>query len=339
MNQQKRENSLIEKYGVNNISQINGSRDKAKESMRTTCLERYGVEFPVLLPQCNVKGHGGNSKPNQNFERLLVENNFEYVREFPIKNKRYDFKVGNNLIEIDPTITHNSTWSPYGTPVGRRYHYEKSSLARENNMRCIHVFDWDNINKVLNLLKNTDEKIYARKCTIKEVDISTASSFINEHHLQGYIKDKIRIGLFYNNELVSVMTFGKPRYNKKYEYELIRYCSCKRVVGGANKLFKYFTKMYNPISVVSYCDLSKFDGHTYTNIGFKLESVKIGKHWYRQTDGKHILDTSLNKIGFDKLFNTDYGKGTSNTDLMIQEGFVEIFDSGQARYGWYPVCV
>lgn len=28
------------------------------------------------------------------------------------------------------------------------------------------------------------------------------------------------------------MTFGKPRYNKNYEYELLRYCSNYSVIGG-----------------------------------------------------------------------------------------------------------
>ena len=32
-------------------------------------------------------------------------------------------------------------------------------------------------------------------------------------------------------ELVAVMTFGKPRFNKNYEYELIRYATKYKVIG------------------------------------------------------------------------------------------------------------
>ena len=72
-------------------------------------------------------------------------------------------------------------------------------------------------------------------------------------------------GLYYNNELVSMMTFGNPRYTKKVQYELIRYCSSRTIVGGANKLFNYFIQNYQPQSIVSYCDTSKFEGAVYKN--------------------------------------------------------------------------
>lgn len=63
------------------------------------------------------------------------------------------------------------------------------------------------------------------------------------------------------------MSFGKPRYNKNYECELLRLCTKNgyAVVGGAEKLFSYFVKTHNPKSVISYCDLSKFMGNVYKN--------------------------------------------------------------------------
>ena len=95
------------------------------------------------------------------------------------------------------------------------------------------------------------------------------------------------------------MTFGKPRYNKNYEYELIRYCSSKKVVGGAEKLFNYFIKTYNPKSIISYCDWSKFNGNVYSKLGFKYKSYSICKHWYNTKTKKHITDNLLRQRGFD----------------------------------------
>ena len=48
------------------------------------------------------------------------------------------------------------------------------------------------------------------------------------------------------NELIEVMTFGKPRYNKKYEWELLRLCTKFGYIvsGGANKLIKYFIRIH-----------------------------------------------------------------------------------------------
>lgn len=131
------------------------------------------------------------------------------------------------------------------------------------------------------------------------------------------------------------MTFGKPRYNKNYEYELLRLCtkSTYSVVGGAEKLFKYFKVHYTPKSIVSYCDNSKFTGNIYYKLGFTLKSYgKPSKHWYNIKTHVHITDNLLRQRGYDQLFGTNYGKGTSNEQLMLDNGFVEIYDCGQSTF-------
>lgn len=109
-------------------------------------------------------------------------------------------------------------------------------------------------------------------------------------------------------------------------------CSNSKVVGGPEKLFKYFIKAYKPESIVSYCDLSKFTGYMYTNLGFSQKKVSIGKHWFNPKTKQHITDNLLRQRGFDQLFGTSYGKNTSNEELMKQVGFVEIYDCGQVTY-------
>ena len=284
-----------------------------------------------------TKNHGCSSTVEVEFSNILDNNNIEYEQQFHInynsKSYYYDFKVGNILIELNPSVTHNSTWSPYSTPKTKDYHYLKSLAARESGYRCICIWDWDNIDILINLLKSK-ESIYARKCKIRSVCVKDAKSFIDNNHFQGYAKDSIRIGLYYNDKLVSIMTFGKPRYNKKYEYELIRYCSLYNVTGGSEKLLKYFINNYKPSSIISYCDLSKFSGYVYEKLGFKYKNYSIGKHWYNIRDKRHITDNLLRQQGFDRLFNTSYGKGTSNEDLIKDYNYLEIYDCGQAVYVW-----
>ena len=52
-------------------------------------------------------------------------------------------------------------------------------------------------------------------------------------------------------------------------------------------------------------------------------------------NGKHITDNLLRQRGFDQLFDANFGKGTSNEELMQSFGFVEIYDCGQSRYEWH----
>ena len=325
-NVDKIKQTKTEKYGYSNYNNI--------DKIRETCKDKYGCDYACMRPEARINS-GNNSKPNLEFEQLLKDNNIEYEREFTLEKYSYDFKVNNTLIEINPTPTHNVNWTPWNKEHGidKYYHYNKSQLAERYNYNCIHVFDWDDKNKIINLLKPR-ETIGARKCEIKFVPTEEEASFLCCYHLQNYVKSDIALGLYYNDELISIMTFGKPRYNKNYEYELLRYCSCKNVIGGAEKLFKYFITNYNPESIISYCDRSKFNGRVYTKLTFKYLRNRISKHWYCIEDKRHITDNLLRQRGFDQLFNTNYGKYSSNEQLMLEYNFVEIYDCGQSVYYW-----
>ena len=133
------------------------------------------------------------------------------------------------------------------------------------------------------------------------------------------------------------MTFGKPRYNKNYQYELLRLCTKNDcyVIGGVKRLFKCFITEYNPNSIISYCDTSKFTGKVYSEIGFIKEKISSPScHWYNLKTKQHINNTLLLKLGFDKIFGTDFGKGVDNEELMLKNNFIQIYDCGQDSYIW-----
>lgn len=315
---------------------------KVRKKIEQTNLRKYGVPYNCMRKE--VRFRATNSKINQKFQNLLTENNIEWEMEFPIKNKSYDIKIKNQniLIEINPTRTHNS-YKVYATieknGLSTNYHLEKSQLAQENGYFCIHVWDWNDWYKIIDLVNPDKEKIYARKCKIKKVSKEDCKSFEIINHLQGYCnKQDIRLGLYYNDELVQLMTFGKPRYNKNYQYELLRLCSKSgySIIGGAEKLFKHFIKNYSPESIISYCDKSKFTGEVYRKLDMKLIK-ETGPTIIWSKKNEIITSNLLNQYGFDKLFNTNYGKGTSNKELMIQHGWLPVYDCGQMVFEWKNV--
>ena len=177
-------------------------------------------------------------------------------------------------------------------------------------------------------------KIRAHNCELKEVDNSTEAEFLNENHYQGYVPSSWCRGLYYNNELVCIMSFGKPRYNKRYDWELLRLCTKKeyQVYGGASKLFKYFCEN-NSGSIISYCNESKFTGKVYESIGL----TKLGscKSYHYEKDGK-----SYHRSHFQKWILVKQGYETTKTekDIMKERGYTRI-DEIQATwvYGvkWY----
>ena len=329
----------LERYGVRYTLQDSDIKNK----IRQTNLEKYGVEYYCMTEDCINKNKVYRvSKINKEFYNKLIDNNINCELEYYIGTKGFDIKVNNILIEINPSYTHNSTFeakfkSCSIPPKEHDYHLNKSKLAEEHGFQCIHIFDWDDEDKIINLLlpKTT---LYARNCEIKEISIKEANDFLNLYHLQGSLtKQTVCLGLFYNNELIELMTFGKPRYNKNYQYELLRLCTHKdyKVTGGTQKLFKYFIDNFKPESIISYCDISKFTGEVYNKLGFTLKSSSNpARHWYNIKTKQHITDNLLRQRGFDQLFGTSYGKGTSNDLLMLEHNFVEVYDCGQSTYTW-----
>ena len=143
----------------------------------------------------------------------------------------------------------------------KNYHLNKTIECEKVGYRLIHIFEheWVNKQKIIkaklkSLFGVEQTRIYARKCIIKEISTDIKNEFLNTYHIQGEDKSKVKLGLFYEEKLVAVMTFGKPRFNKNYEYELIRYATSKHVIGGAGKLLKYFERNYKPKSIITYSD-------------------------------------------------------------------------------------
>lgn len=334
-NLEKRRETCLARYGEDNPQKV----DKVKEKVSKTCQEKYGVNWACMRPE--ARNYSSDSGPNRHFAELLEKQGTGFEREFPIQNKSYDFKIGDTLIEINPSATHNSTWGIIGgEPKKSTYHLEKSQIAEKEGYHCIHVWDWDHIEKVARSFI-PKETVYARKCEVVQLDPKEVNLFLDENHYQGRCTgQKVCLGLKDRGELIQVMTFGKPRYNKNYQWELLRLCTKtgKVVLGGSQKLFKAFVdnEDFQVQSVISYCDKGKFSGKVYESLGFILRgSSRPSKHWWNGKE--HVTDNLLRQRGFDQLFGDRwgrYGKGTSNEELMREHGFVEVYDAGQASYVW-----
>lgn len=329
----RRKETSIKKYGVPYTIMA----EEVKEKARSTFKEKYNVDFFCQHEKCIRAGGKRISNINKEFHELLEKNGIENELEFTLENYGYDIKVGNTLIEIDPYYTHNLTVAPYFRGKERKcisldYHISKTTFAKEHGYNCVHVFDWDDSNKIVNLLQSK-ERIYARDCTGRTLTKKEAKEFLEKYHLQGSTRScEFAYGLFYKGELIEVMTFGKPRYNKNYEYELLRLCSHPKykITGGASKILNFFEDQVKPSSLISYCDLSKFNGEVYEKLGFELkQQTQVAIHWYNYKTKRHITDNLLRQKGFDQLHGANFGKGTSNENLMIEHGYVKIPDCGQ----------
>ena len=329
---QKHHQAAMEaKHGAAHALQVNKFMKKQQETVVQTNMERHGVPYACMLPQCTESQGKIISGPNLKARSYLESLGLRCSLEKRIDNFSYDIVVESikTVIEIDPTYTHSTINTHWKSSVTPDYHLRKTEVAAEQGYRCIHIFDWEDTHKILDMLKPRDS-IYARKCHIYKLKEDVAKEFIEENHIQGNCRgQKLFLGLVYEGELYQVMSFGFSRYSRSHDIELLRLCTKQgySVVGGASKLFKFAVEDYGLSNIVSYCDISKFDGSVYETIGMKfLRQTPPQEIWSKGV--QHITANLLRQRGYDQLFKTNYGKGTDNEQLMLDNGWLPVYDCG-----------
>lgn len=248
--------------------------------------------------------------------------------------------------------------------VGKNKHQEKIRLCNEKGVKLITIFsdDWKYKKEIIKYrigyllgvsikhkesteshsifdfestmnqtIHHEKKKIYARQCSIREINSVESNMHLDKWHLQGGTTASVRLGLFYESELLSVMTFGKCRYNKTVQWELIRFASSTNVPGAQSKLFKYFVTKYNPESILSYADLSYGTGESYSMLGFKFQDWTVPDYSYVYKN----KDYRENRQKFQKhIISTAETKHLTESQIMETLGYYKVYGTGSARYIW-----
>lgn len=157
--------SILEKLNFNNNTELFKGIKKLSKTFYCTdkdiynALKEYNlydIEKQYFKPKRNYDSPQ-LSIENEKFEHLLHDNNIGYETEFPLGSYFYDFKVGNILIEINPSWTHNSS---YDVTISRKkvtkldpyYHYNKTKFAIDKGYIVINVYEWNNVDNLLPIL-------------------------------------------------------------------------------------------------------------------------------------------------------------------------------------------
>lgn len=230
-----------------------------------------------------------------------------------------DFNVG---IEFNGNYWHSELFKPY------EYHQIKSILGLQKGVFIYNIFEyeWNNQDKkekIISHLKAILHKnnfvIPARKTVIKQISSKEKNAFLKKYHLQSEDKAQIKLGLFFEEELVMVMTFCKDRFGKKCSWELSRLCSKSdtTVIGGAQKIFKFFVKNYLTPgdTIVSYSNIAHTTGNIYPLLGFKKDHISTPNYvwWFPKTE---------------EILSRYQCQMNSENEIMAKNGYVKIYDCG-----------
>lgn len=287
---------------------------------------------------CNPVLHGKSEMENdlynfirENYSGEIIKNHRDLIKK-EIDIYLPDLKIA---FEFNGLYWHSEIYKD------RYFHISKSKECLEKNILLVHIWEDDWIYKneiiksiILNKLGKS-KRIYARNCEVKEVtDNGIVRDFLEKNHIQGFVGSETKIGLFLDDAMVSIMTFGKTRRSLgaklSNDTELLRFCNLinHSVIGGASKLFKYFINNYNYNKIISYSDRSRYVGDMYLKLGFRsVGETDPNYYWV-------INDIRKHRFGFrkDKLIKMGFDPNKTESEIMNENGHYRIFDCGSMRW-------
>lgn len=360
----------LKKYGVENVFMSNDFQKKASE----TIFQKYGVSNIFQLPEVKEKAIKSNkktiSKTNVRWhDKLLKQFDIDFKYEVPFGNYYADLGYGTLLIDINPSVTHNSSYAfahffnyckvdncTKHKPTDEYYHQKRALAALDNGFTLLQFFDWMDedifFSMVRSKLGKDEYKVPARKTTVKVVKQSEANKFFAENHLNGGSnKQTVCVGLFHDDVLVHVNSYGPSRFNKGFQWEAIRSCSKMNyhVQGGFSRCEKFFMENYQPNSIVSYVDLSVSAGSTDVLLD-GWQKVRVNRPsatWVNLLNNGNppfVRDGTARRVSADRLLGFEVGEKypllfpdgskVDNDFVLLSEGYVKMFDAGTVTFGY-----
>lgn len=263
------------------------------------------------------------------------------------------FKIA---IEFDGLMYHSygiSTYSMYNNiNIDKKLHYNRMEDLNKKGIRLFRIWDIEWLKpthkvKWMNILRNAFQcnmnKLYARKCQVLEVKSKDARIFIDDNHIQGFAPAKHYYGLYYSDELVSIMTFGTS-IRSKGEWELLRFCNKQgcNIIGAASKLLKHFERIHNPKELISYANLRWSEGNIYNKLDFNLAKIVEPTYTYFKNNYDRTLKTyhrtkftksNIKKYNENMIYEIkSFNESLTEFENMFLNGYRIIYDCGMKKY-------
>lgn len=288
-----------------------------------------------------------HSKPELEIKEFLEKYNIKAINNRKIlKGKEIDIFINEKNIGIE--FNGNKYHTEWYGGKDKKYHLNKTNNCKSKNVGLIQIFEDEYYLKkdiVLNKLKHiigiedNKEKIYGRKCVIKEIYSHVAKSFLNKFHIQGEVSSSVYYGAFYKDNLIGVMSF-KTLNNG--EWELTRFASDYNYIccGVGGKIFKHFIKKHNPNKIKSFADRRwtiDENNNLYIQLGFKFDSYT--KPDYKYFNSKIDRYKRFHKFGFRKnillkKYPDILNEKMTETEMVKKLDYDRIWDCGLIKYVW-----
>jgi very-short-patch-repair endonuclease/endogenous inhibitor of DNA gyrase (YacG/DUF329 family) len=213
------------------------------------------------------------------------------------------------------------------------YHKNKTEFCKDVGYKLLTIFEdeWREKEEIIKStikyhLNKINDKIYARKCEIKEVVTKDKKSFFNETHIQGNGPSSINVGLYFHNELVACIGFIR----NKNTLLLNRFSTKNNVPGAFSKLLTFVKNNYEFDRIETFADKRWSDGTLYENNGFeKTKELKPDYYYIFNNKRFHKFNFRHKKI---RNFFTSYNPDKSEHWNCLEHNVFRIYDCGKTKY-------
>jgi len=284
----------IESYGVKLVGGYNSYDNCIWECLK--CHHQYEALWSVITngykcPECFPRKAGISDGEIEvlNYVKSLFQENFEILHGTRriITPKELDVYIPSLNIAIEYNgLYHHRTMN------GRDmfYHLNKTKSCENLGIRLLHFFEdeWyykQNIIKstIFRILKLSDNQIDLNIDDIQIKPCIDYSKFLNEYHILGDDNSNVSIGCYYQNELISIMSFINTENN---DWILSRFASnpLYNILDIESELLNRFKQLYVWNSISSYSDLRFSHGNLLLNLGFeKIDEIEPQEYIISQT--------------------------------------------------------
>lgn len=226
--------------------------------------------------------------------------------------------------------------------IDKNYHLMKTNMCNEKGIDLIHVFEDDWLYKkeivksmIASRLGVYKEKIFARKCKIKEIEKDQAKIFFDKNHLQGFAYGDLYLGLIFNDKLVQCICINKKGWHDG-NVELTRMVTKlnTQVIGGFSKLMKHISDYIEYKSITSYVYKAWFNGKGYIESGFKIVKENNPSYSY-VVNGRRVHKSHFRKNKIKKMFERGelkfYDSNKTEHEIMKENKIYRIYDCGTMK--------
>lgn len=349
----RRANSLV-KYGVDHYMKLRRNQpaisnlthylaghqhpmhtESARAKLNATNLEKWGVPWTTQLSRC----HPTKTSAGENEVRTFLEHttsagwpaSWEVLQGKELDGYCVKFATAFEYCGL--------YWHSEAAGKDRDAHVLKHRECAAQHIRLYTIFEdeWKHRGQQIqdflaSQLGFVTTRVAARKTICRPVDTRIAQDFVTAHHIQPQHRPAAYAwGLYYEDQLVSVMTFQAHHRQQSQTQSIVlsRFVSLPgyQIVGGASKLFTHARRellQFYP-AIISWSDNRWSNGNVYEKMGFQVDAKLPPDYAY--VKGSRRINKQMctrRKLGA-AAGQTEFARAT-------ELGYIRIWDCGKTRW-------